>query len=82
MMFHIIWDEKAYEKLKKFEPFLAKRILKKVKEISENPFSKNVKRLKGEPLFRLRIGDYRILFEIEKDKIIILNLGHRKNIYY
>ncbi len=81
MMFNMIWDEKAYEKLKKLEPFLAKRILKKVKEISENPLSKNIKRLKGETAFRLRIGDYRIIFEIEKDKIIILNLGHRKNIY-
>jgi len=81
MMFNIIWDEKAYEKLKKLEPLLAKRILKKVKELSDDPFSKNVKRLKGETAFRLRIGDYRVIFEIEKDKILILNLGHRKNIY-
>ena len=81
MMFKIIWDEKAHEKLKKLEPTLATRILKKIEEISENPFSKDVKRLKNSSLFRLRIGDYRIILEIEKNKIIILDLGHRKNIY-
>lgn len=31
--------------------------------------------------WRFRIGDYRLLFDIKKDKIIVLKIGHRKDIY-
>ncbi|PIS39356.1 MAG: type II toxin-antitoxin system mRNA interferase toxin, RelE/StbE family [Candidatus Nealsonbacteria bacterium CG08_land_8_20_14_0_20_38_20] len=31
--------------------------------------------------WRFRIGDYRILFDVEEDKIIILKVGHRKDVY-
>jgi len=80
-MFKIIWDEKAYEELNKLETIIARRIIKKVGELSTKPYSKDVKRLKGKTVFRLRVGDYRILFEIEKYKIYILKVGHRRNIY-
>jgi len=81
MPFKIIWDEKAYDSLNKLEPSVSRRILKKVGELSENPFSKDIKRLKGRDDFRLRVGDYRIIFSIEKDTIQILKVRHRKNIY-
>ncbi len=81
MSYEIIWDEKSSESLNKLENFVARRILKKIKELKDNPFSKDIKRLRGENSFRLRIGDYRIIFEIETDKILILKIGHRKNIY-
>ena len=80
-MFKIIWDEKAYEKLNKLEPIISRRIAKKIEELSENPFSKDIKRLKGRNDFRLRIGDYRVIFSIERNNIQILKVGHRKNIY-
>ena len=50
-------------------------------KLSENPFSKDIKRLKGSNDFRLRVGDYRVIFSIEKETIQILKVGHRKNIY-
>ena len=81
MPFKIIWDEKAYDSLNKLEQVISRRILKKVEGLSENPFSKDIKKLKGSDDFRLRIGDYRIIFSIEKDTIQILKVGHRKNIY-
>ena len=81
MPFKILWDEKAYDSLNKLEHSISRRILKKVDELSENPFSKDIKRLKGSNDFRLRVGDYRVIFYIEKDLIQILKVGHRKNIY-
>ena len=81
MPFKIIWDEKAYDSLNKLEPTISRRILKKVEELSENPFSKDIKKLKGSNDFRLRVGDYRVVFSIEQDTIQILKVGHRKNIY-
>jgi mRNA interferase RelE/StbE len=80
-MYNIEWKENALRELEKLESSLTRRILKKVDELSENPFSKDIKKLKGSDDFRLRVGDYRIIFFIEKDLIQILKIGHRKNIY-
>ena len=81
MSFKIVWDEKAYDSLNKLEPPITRRIFKKVEEFSENPFSKDIKRLKGSNDFRLRIGDYRVIFAIEQNTLQVLKVGHRKNIY-
>ena len=81
MTFKIIWDKKAQNELIKLEVLIARRIILKVRELEKDPFSKDIKRLKGEKSFRLRVGDYRVIFDIVRDTIIVLNLGHRKNIY-
>ena len=80
-MFEIIWDKNAQNQVNKLEPIISIRIIKKVNELSEDPFSRDVKRLKGTNLYRLRVGDYRVFFEIEQNRISILKIGHRKNIY-
>ncbi len=81
MNFKIIWDTKAKEDFKKLERNLSSRIYKKINSLRENFNSVDIKRLQNSDLFRLRVGDYRVLFEIEKDTIIILKIGNRKNIY-
>jgi len=81
MRCNINWTRGALEELNKLESSIARRIVKKVDELSENPFSKDIKRLKGSDDFRLRVGDYRIIFDINETKILILKVGHRKNIY-
>jgi len=80
-MFSIKWEERALKDLDKLDLFIAKRIIKKVDTLQENPFAKDVKRLKGETTFRLRIGEYRVFFEIKDNIINIWKIGHRKNIY-
>ena len=81
MIYKIIWDEKALEKLDKLEPIVAKRIVKKVNELFQDPFSKDIKKLKGMAGYRFRIGYYRVIFDIMGDEIHITNVGHRKHIY-
>ena len=81
MSFKIVWDEKAYDSLNKLELSINRRIFKKVEELSDNTFSKDIKRLKGGNDFRLRVGDYRVIFAIEQNTLQILKVGHRKNIY-
>lgn len=82
MIFSLEWKEGAIKQLEKLQDLISNRIVKKVNELKENPFSK-IKRLKGINAFRLRVGDYRIILDIDvKNKIIyVLRLGHRKNIY-
>lgn len=81
MTFTIEWKENALKDLEKLEIAVSRRIYKKIDELSKDPFSLDIKRLKGINAFRLRIGDYRILFDTQGNTIIILKVGHRRNIY-
>jgi mRNA interferase RelE/StbE len=48
----------------------------------QKDLSGDVKKLKGsKKQYRLRVGDYRVLFELEADKITIYDFGHRRDIY-
>jgi len=75
---------KAAKELEKLPLQIRKRILKKLKfySLQKNPL-KFAEKLKDQRFgeYRFRIGDYRILFDIKNQKIIILKVGHRKDIY-
>ena len=62
---------------------LSKKIFRRVEELREIPRPSGVKKLVGLPYYRIRIGDYRVIFDIQDDNLIILVLevGHRKKIY-
>lgn len=66
---------------------LPKDIYEKVKQtilkLSKSPRPYGCKKLKGRDGWRIRVGNYRIIYEInDKDKsIIIFHIGHRKDIY-
>ena len=80
-MYKIEWKEHAIKDIEKLEGTVVRRVIKKVDELSEDPFSKDIKRLKGSNDYRLRVGDYRVIFSIDQDIIQILKAGHRRNIY-
>jgi len=81
-MYSLIFNPFAEKQLKKLENNLQKRILDVLNRIRIRPHH-FVKHLVGSPYFRLRVGDYRIILDIQNDKlvIVIVELGHRKNIY-
>mgnify|MGYP001425979680 CR=1 FL=1 len=81
-MYHIELTETAKKFLKKLNQKDAELILNKIDSIKENPF-RFLKRLQGEKLWRLRIGDYRAIADvyISLTKIIVIRIGHRKNVY-
>ena len=81
-MYEIIFSDFALKQLEKLEKTVQKRILSSLEKIRIRPES-FVKKLVGEPGFRLRVGDYRVIMDIRKDKLLILiiKVGHRKNIY-
>lgn len=81
MTFEIEWKTGSKKQLFKLEPIIAQRIFNKVEELKDNPFSKDVSRLKGRTEFKLRVGDYRVMFFIEGNKLNVSRVGHRKNIY-
>ncbi len=82
MAFEIIWSEPAIRQLKKLDRSVARRIFDKVGELSENPH-RIVQKLVNSPYHRLRVGDYRVILDIQREvlRILILKVGHRKSIY-
>lgn len=82
MKYQISYEKEALRELDKLEVSIARRIIKKIEEMSENPSSCDIKKLKSRDDFRLRIGDYRVIFIFEKEIIKILKIGHRQQIYY
>ncbi len=83
MKFQIIWSESAADQLRKLDRIVSKRIFKKVSQLSENPYQFDVIKMTGSPYFRLRVGDFRVIFDIQNDilRILVLKVGHRKKIY-
>ena len=81
MMFKIEWKENAIREISKLEKNIALKIYRKVDSLIADIKSSDVKRLKGQNMFRLRVGDYWVLFEIKGELITVLKVGHRKNIY-
>ncbi len=82
----IEYTETARKQLKKLDKTIQKRILDYMDEVAllENPRSRGkalVENMRG--LWRYRVGDYRVICEIQESRIIIsvLKIGHRKNIY-
>lgn len=62
------------------------RVLEALTFLSQNPFSDmlRIKKLKGMGnLYRIRIGDYRILYEVRSDVLVVLiiKIGHRREVY-
>ncbi len=81
-MYSIQIEKNAEEFLKKLQKKDAEVILNKIYLLRENPF-RYLKRLQGEKLWRLRVGDYRAIVDviISMNKIIVIRIGHRKNVY-
>ena len=82
-MYLIQIEENAKNFLKKLNKKDSDMILNKIYSIRENPF-RFLKRLQGEKLWRLRIADYRAVVDviISANKIVVLRIGHRKNVYH
>lgn len=81
-MYSIQIEENAENFFKKLQKKDREIILNKIYSIRNNPF-RYLKRLQGEKLWRLKIGDYRAIVDVivSNNRIIVLRIGHRKNIY-
>ena len=69
--------------MKKLPKLISKRIATAIEELAAQFESKNIQKLKGTPFYRMRVGDYRVIYDVIQSKLLVLivNVGHRKNIY-
>ncbi|MCU0851347.1 MAG: type II toxin-antitoxin system RelE/ParE family toxin [Candidatus Thermoplasmatota archaeon] len=81
-MFSVIYDDVALYDLGKLEKKIRKRIFEKIHSTKENPFH-YFEKLTARNEYKLRVGDYRIIADIDEKtkRISILFIDHRKNVY-
>ena len=83
-LYKITWKNSARNELKKLSRKVVPKILKAVESLSTNPFPAGVRKISGsEYAYRIRVGDYRIVYNIISSILVIevIRIGHRKNIY-
>ena len=82
MTYEIIFSDKAFRQLGKLERSLQERIIAVLERVRIRPEA-YVTKLVGDPGYKLRVGDYRVIMDIDNKrlKILVLKVGHRKNIY-
>jgi mRNA interferase RelE/StbE len=79
--YKIEFASSALEDLRSIPKREAAQILRKIQRL-ENGLHGNIKRLQNADTgFRLRMGDYRILFDVIGDRILIQKVGNRKDVY-
>ena len=79
--YKLLFTREFLRRLKRLDKEVHIKVLRRIKILEEKPFSG--KRLGGRlsGLLSLRVGDYRIIYQITKDQVIIRTIGHRKSIY-
>ena len=82
MSYRVFLHPKAAEFLKRADAPLRRRIRDRLRELVSSP-KETGQRLKYSPFWRLRIGDYRAIFEVDEEerRVIILFIGHRREVY-
>lgn len=82
-MYKVNFSKKASKSLHDIsEPFYS-NIKKSILSLSENPRPFGYKKLKGRDAYRIRVGNYRVIYEVFDNHLLIdiIDLGHRKDIY-
>ena len=76
-------SKKAQKQLDKLSDLIAEPILDAIANLATNPRPTGCKKLKGRDGFRIRVGNYRVLYDIYDAELVVdvIALGHRKEVY-
>ena len=82
MTWQVIWSEKSVKQLEKIGKKDAQKIYDAVSDCAQNPYE-SVSRLTNSQFYRLRVGNYRVILDLQQSKMIIfvIETDHRKKIY-
>ena len=82
MTWSVLWSSRSVRQLKKLDKKQVRRIRDSVLEITDNPFVA-VRKLYDSSFFRMRVGNYRIIMDLQQGKMIIfvVEVDHRRRIY-
>ena len=84
MAYEIVYAPSAAKALRKLNRQVARRLLEAISKLAEEPrLAGGVQLVGGEGELRIRVGDYRVVYDVidEEVVVLILRLGHRREIY-
>ena len=83
MKYTVLIERYAQKQIMKLDKKIIPVIKAAIADLADNPRPYGYKKHKGEDAYRIRVGDYRVIYEINDDKIIVtvVMVGHRKDIY-
>lgn len=85
-MFVVEFTPAAVRDLKRIDPGVRKKLLGETRVLEPDPFPKGTPQIKllagiRPPHFRLRSGDYRIVYRIERKTVVVVRIAHRREVY-
>ncbi len=82
MKYRLVYTRRAARDIQGLHPEIKERLGKALLRYEEDPL-RHAEKLTHSKLgsYRFRIGDYRVVFDLEGDEIVILRVGHRREIY-
>jgi mRNA interferase RelE/StbE len=86
MTYTIEFKPVAARDLKRLPLAVAKRVARAIDRLSTDPRPRGVKKLQGKGdhvFYRLRVGDYRVIYQVEEDRLVVLvvRIADRRDIY-
>ena len=83
MTYTILILRRAQKELADLQGDAYERVRDAIRELAQNPRPTGYIKLEARAGFRLRIGDYRVIYEIEDEQriVTILHIGHRRDVY-
>jgi mRNA interferase RelE/StbE len=83
MKYTVLIERYAQKQIMKLDKKIIPVLKKAISDLADNPRPYGYKKLKGEDAYRIRVGNYRVIYEIDDGKIIVtvVSVGHRKDIY-
>lgn len=80
-MWKVDWSKKSFRQLKKLDKPIAQKIFDRVEDIKNDPYAAT-KRLVNSPYFRLRVGNYRVILDIQRGTTIyVVQIDLRRDDY-
>jgi mRNA interferase RelE/StbE len=82
-MYSLHLDKRVEKELRALSHEMQKRILTKLETLRGDPFAPGTTKLTDEDSYRIRVGDYRVIFDVDtkQQRIVILTVDHRSAIY-
>ena len=83
MKFTVLIERYALKQILNLDKKVIPLIKSAISDLADNPRPFGYKKLKGEEAYRIRVGVYRIIYDIDNNRIIVtvVSVGHRKEIY-
>jgi len=82
MSYRLLYTKRAVKDINKLDIVVKKRVGKKLSQYARDPMTYARKLVNASiGTYRWRIGDYRVVFDVDREKIVVLRVGHRSEIY-